>query len=56
MGVVGECVTNSLPNKLDDLPGCAVREGSVGGHIKCKVNTFNSNLQRLFYYSIIDAA
>lgn len=41
----------TAPNKLDDLSGCAVQEGSVGGHIKCKVNTFNSNY--LDYDSII---
>ena len=22
--------------KLEDLPGCAVQVGSVGGHIECK--------------------
>ena len=26
--------------KLEDLPGCAVPIGSVGGHIGCKVNCF----------------
>ena len=26
--------------KLEDLPGCAVLMGSVGGHIDCKINCF----------------
>ena len=26
--------------KLEDLPGCAVQMGSVGGHITCKYKVF----------------
>lgn len=25
---------------LEDLPGCAVHKGSVGGHIGCKCRTY----------------
>ena len=31
--------------KLEDLPGCAVLSGSVGGHIGCKDKDFISNFQ-----------
>ena len=33
--------------KLEDLPGCAVLMGSVGGHIGCKDTTFFSYIQVL---------
>ena len=33
--------------KLEDLPGCAVLMGSVGGHIGCKGTTFFSYMQVL---------
>ena len=31
--------------KLEDLPGCAVLMGSVGGHIGCKGTAFFSYMQ-----------
>lgn len=33
--------------KLEDLPGCAVLTGSVGGHIKCDIYGFYPTMQSI---------